>query len=65
MLRKGPAGVLRLAKNGLRLACGRWERPARADWWRRALSEAGFVDVDVTLLTHEGGIAQARRPLRY
>jgi SAM-dependent methyltransferase len=65
MLRKGPAGVLRLAKNGVRLACGRWERPARADWWRCALSEAGFVDVDVTLLTHEGGIAQARRPLRY
>lgn len=65
MLRKGPGGVLRLAKNGVRIACGRWERPARAEWWRRALSEAGFVDVDVTVLPHEGGIAQARRPLRY
>ena len=65
MLSKGPAGVLRLAKNGVRLACGRWERPARADWWCRALSEAGFVDVDVTLLSHEGGVARARRPLRY
>ena len=65
MLRMGLGGVLRLAKNAVRLACGRWERPARADWWRHALSEAGFVDIDVTLLEHEGGIAQARRPLRH
>jgi len=62
MLAKGPAGVLRLAKNALRLASGRWESPARADWWRRTLNETGFVDVHVTVLEHEGGIAQARRP---
>jgi len=37
MLRKGPRGVLRLTKNAARLVCGRWERPARADWWRQAL----------------------------
>ncbi|MDQ3677721.1 MAG: methyltransferase domain-containing protein [Actinomycetota bacterium] len=65
MLHKGPAGVLRLAKNAVRLACGRWERPARAQWWRFALTEAGFTDVEVTLLEHEGGLAWARRPLRY
>jgi len=65
MLRKGPAGVLRLAKNAVRLGCGQWEQPARAQWWRAALTEAGFVDVDVTVLEHEGGIASARRPLRY
>lgn len=65
MLRKGPAGVLRLTKNAARLACGRWERPARAHWWSRALTEAGFTDVEVTLLEHEGGLACARRPLRY
>lgn len=64
MLSKGPAGVLRLAKNAARLASGRWERPARAEWWRRSLADAGFVNVDVTVLPHEGGIAQARRPLR-
>lgn len=63
MLSKGPAGVLRLAKNAVRIACGRWERPVRAEWWRRALTDAGFVDVDVTVLAHEGGIALARRPV--
>ncbi|MGH2900979.1 MAG: methyltransferase domain-containing protein [Solirubrobacteraceae bacterium] len=62
MLAKGPAGVLRLTKNAIRLARGRWEHPARADWWRRALHESGFTDVDVTVLAHEGGIAFARRP---
>lgn len=44
MLRKGPAGILRLLKNAVRLACGRWERPARADWWRHGLAETGFVE---------------------
>lgn len=65
MLRKGPSGILRLAKNGLRLAVGQWERPAAADWWRRALADEGFVDVVVTVLDHEGGVATARRPLQY
>lgn len=64
MLARGPAGLLRLAKNAGRLAFGRWERPARAEWWRAALGEAGFVDIEVVVLDHEGGIAQARRPLR-
>jgi len=62
MLRKGPAGVLRLTKNAIRLASGRWEHPARADWWQRSLTDAGFTDIDVTVLDHEGGIASARRP---
>ena len=62
MLRRGPAGVLRLAKNALRFFGGRWEQPARADWWAQALREAGFVDVAVESLDHEGGIARAVRP---
>jgi ubiquinone/menaquinone biosynthesis C-methylase UbiE len=61
MMRKGPAGFMRLAKNGIRFASGRWERPARADWWSHALASAGFVDVQVTVLEHEGGIASAVR----
>lgn len=62
MLSKGPAGVARLARNGARFASGRWERPARADWWTQALRDAGFADVSVEPLEHEGGIAAARRP---
>jgi ubiquinone/menaquinone biosynthesis C-methylase UbiE len=61
MLRRGPAGVLRLLKNSLRHVTGRGERPASVDWWRRALAEAGFADIAVRALEHEGGIAIARR----
>lgn len=60
--RRGPAGVMRLVRNGLRFAAGAWEKPARADWWREALDEVGFVEVRVDLLAHEGGIASARKP---
>ena len=62
MLRKGPAGVARLAKNAGRLATARWEKPAGPQWWEAALAEAGFVDVSVEVLAHEGGIATARKP---
>ena len=59
MVAKGPAGVLRLAKNGLRFASGRWEQPAPASWWDGALRRAGFTDVQVEVLAHEGGLASA------
>lgn len=62
MLRMGPSGLLRVARNGARFATGRWEKPARPDWWAEALAEAGFVDVSVEPLPHEGGLASARRP---
>ena len=62
MLRKGPAGVARLAKNAVRVATGSWEKPARPDWWQSALESAEFVDVHVEVLPHEGGIATARAP---
>ena len=62
MLRKGPRGVLRLAKNGLRIASGTWEQPARAEWWEAALPRCGFADVEIDVLAHEGGIASARKP---
>lgn len=64
MLRKGPRGLVRLLKNGVRLAIARQERPARPEWWRDALEEAGFVEVVVRTLPHEGGIAEARKPAR-
>ena len=61
MLRRGPAGILRLLKNAARVVTGGGEHPASADWWRRALSNAGFAEVAVRTLDHEGGIAVARR----
>jgi ubiquinone/menaquinone biosynthesis C-methylase UbiE len=62
MLRMGPRGVARLAKNALRYVTRRWEHPARVDWWRSALVRTGFVAVSVEAQHHEGGIAQAQRP---
>lgn len=59
MVRKGPSGVVRLARNGLRVVGGRWEQPVGAGWWRDALAEAGFGDIRVEVLEHEGGIARA------
>lgn len=61
MLRHGPAGLLRIARNATRIATRRWEHPARVQWWREALVQVGFVDVEVRALDHEGGIASARK----
>jgi ubiquinone/menaquinone biosynthesis C-methylase UbiE len=62
VLRRGPAGLWRVLKNAARLLTGRWEQPATADWWQEALRRAGFRDVELQVLEHEGGIAVARRP---
>jgi ubiquinone/menaquinone biosynthesis C-methylase UbiE len=62
MVAKGPAGVARLAKNGLRFAAGRWEQPASATFWDDALCRAGFADIHLEVLDHEGGLAWARKP---
>jgi ubiquinone/menaquinone biosynthesis C-methylase UbiE len=61
MLNRGPAGLLRIARNATRIATGRWEHPTRVQWWQEALLAAGFVDVAVRALDHEGGIASARK----
>ena len=61
-LKKGPAGFVRLLKNLLRYALGKWEQPADPEWWRRALRRAGFVEVELQPLEHEGGIVSALRP---
>jgi SAM-dependent methyltransferase len=58
----GPAGLVRLLKNVTRVLAGRGEHPAGVEWWRDALLHAGFVDVAVHPLAHEGGMALARKP---
>jgi ubiquinone/menaquinone biosynthesis C-methylase UbiE len=62
MIARGPAGIARLFRNAARVAAGRGEHPAPPQWWRDALSQAGFGEVTVRVLDHEGGIATARRP---
>jgi ubiquinone/menaquinone biosynthesis C-methylase UbiE len=61
--RRGLPGLLRLFKNALRIATGRWEHPETAAWWRHALEQSGFEQISIELLRHEGGIASAQRPV--
>ena len=62
MIRRGWSGVLRLCRNAIRVLVGRGEHPAGAAWWQEALLDAGFADIQVTVLAHEGGIASAKAP---
>jgi ubiquinone/menaquinone biosynthesis C-methylase UbiE len=61
--RRGPAGLLRIARNAGRVAVGRWEHPSPPEEWERMLRDRRFVDVRVELLEHEAGLAAATRPV--
>lgn len=61
MVRRRPAGILRLVRNVVRTIVAPAERPASVEWWEQALAGGGFCDVRVVALEHEGGIACARR----
>lgn len=61
--KRGPAGLLRIARNAGRVAVGRWEHPAPPEEWERMLRDRRFDDVRVELLENEAGIATATRPL--
>lgn len=60
--RRGPAGLLRIARNAGRVAAGRWEHPAPPEEWARMLNARHFEDVHVELVEQEAGLATARRP---
>lgn len=60
--RKGPAGIVRLARNAGRAAAGRWEHPATPERWRSLLEARYFTGIEVMLAGNEAGIASARRP---
>jgi ubiquinone/menaquinone biosynthesis C-methylase UbiE len=61
LLRRGPAGVVRIL-NVSRVLAGRWERPAPPQTWEQMLTARGFEDVRIELLEHEAAVAFARRP---
>jgi hypothetical protein len=62
LLRRGPAGAVRILRNAVRLAAGRWEQPAPPATWEEMLVARGFEQVRVELLAHEAAVAVARRP---
>ena len=62
LLRRGPAGAVRILRNAVRLAAGRWEQPAPPTTWEEMLVARGFEQVRIELLAHEAAVAVARRP---
>ena len=62
LARKGPGGVVRIAKNAGRLAFGRWEAPAPVAWWVEMLERRGFEAIMGRSLQHEAGYVTARKP---
>ena len=62
MVRRGPAGVMRILRNAGRVATGTWEHPERPEAWHELLAEAGFIDISTTELGNETGMAVAHRP---
>jgi ubiquinone/menaquinone biosynthesis C-methylase UbiE len=62
LLRRGPAGVVRIFRNAVRVVAGRWEQPATPESWQEMLEARGFEHVRIELLEHEAAVAVARRP---
>jgi ubiquinone/menaquinone biosynthesis C-methylase UbiE len=62
LLRRGPAGVVRIVRNAGRVVAGRWEQPATPEAWEKMLAARGFEQVRIELLAHEAAVAIARRP---
>jgi ubiquinone/menaquinone biosynthesis C-methylase UbiE len=62
LLRRGPAGVVRILRNAARVVAGRWEQPATPESWQEMLEARGFEQVRIELLAHEAAVAVARRP---
>jgi ubiquinone/menaquinone biosynthesis C-methylase UbiE len=62
LLKRGPAGVVRILRNAVRVLAGRWEQPATPETWERMLAARGFEQVRIELLEQEAAVAVARRP---
>lgn len=62
MIRKGPAGWLRVAKNAGRFLFRVQERPVSPEAWVKMFERAGFVDVTVTPVVAEAAVVRGRRP---
>jgi ubiquinone/menaquinone biosynthesis C-methylase UbiE len=62
LLKRGPAGVMRIIRNAARILAGRWEQPATPKTWEEMLLARGFENVRIELLEHEAAIAVGHRP---
>ncbi len=62
LIRRGVPGMLRLVKNAVRVARGRWEHPSSIDWWQQMVSRRGFELTETRELAHEAGLVSAVKP---
>lgn len=63
MLRRGPAGAWRVAKNATRLLLRVQERPLPRHRWQRMLLDAGYTEVVVRGVVAEAALVAGRRPV--
>ena len=65
LARKGPGGLWRIAKNAVRFGLRRGtDLPVPPDFWTKALTDSGFIDVTYTSVVSEAGIVSGRVPER-
>ncbi len=62
LVRKGPGGWWRIAKNGVRYLLRIQERPVSADTWISMLTAAGFVRISCEVIVSEACLIEAQRP---
>ncbi|MHB1487985.1 MAG: class I SAM-dependent methyltransferase [Acidimicrobiales bacterium] len=63
MLRRGPAGWWRIAKNAYRYLLRRHERPISMEKWAQYLAMAGFVAVETFPVVAEAAVVTGTMPL--
>ncbi len=62
MLRKGPAGWWRIAKNAARYLLRYQERPVSMAAWVEMFHQAGLVDVEAVPVVNEAAVVCGRKP---
>lgn len=62
MLRKGPGGWWRIAKNAGRYVLRTQERPVSMATWEKMLKEAGFSEVEAVPVVNEAAVVRGVKP---
>ena len=62
LLKKGPGGWWRIAKNAGRYLLRFQERPVSIAAWEKMFDEAGFVKVEATQVVNEAAVVSGTKP---
>ncbi len=61
-VKRGPAGLWRLAKNTARFTFRLQERPVSMETWVRILTDAGFTEITSASIIAEAGLVSGQKP---